>query len=87
MVEGVSGQWVVAQPFPGGEQRYTLWGPNGWHIAPRCKITPLTDRPNPQALKDLASNALHCLVAGLGGDEVGRLLEKVKSYEQIEVKP
>ena len=76
-VDGVSGQWVVAQPALGCEERYMLWGPNGRLRATRAEISLLSARPNPQALRDLGSSWLHELVAVLGSERIAALLGEV----------
>jgi hypothetical protein len=76
-VDGVSGQWVVAQPAPGSEERYMLWGSNGRLRATRAEISLLSSPPNPQALRDLGSSWLHELVAVLGPEQVQALSGEV----------
>jgi hypothetical protein len=76
-VEGVPGQWVIAQPAPGGGERYMLWGPNGRLRATRAEISLLSNPPNPQALRDLGSSWLHELVAVLGPEQVQALSGEV----------
>ena len=76
-VDGVSGQWVVAQPAPGSEERYMLWGSNGRRRTSRAEISIMSARPNPQALRDLGSSWLHELVAVLGSEQVQALSGEV----------
>lgn len=76
-VEGIPGQWVVAQAMPGTGTQLMLWNPGGKMRVDCSKCKPAHGAPAPERLSEIAIDWLHELTAVLGPEQVQVLLGEV----------